>query len=71
VGNEKRGRGDGRRDTTSVAIFNSVGEIPKYKQSWESMRTSILPDAGKSDRSRGERDGEETGEGGDGKRIRK
>ena len=24
-------------------VFNSVGEIPKYKQSWESMRASIVP----------------------------
>ena len=24
-------------------IFNLMGEIPKYKQSWESMGTSILP----------------------------
>lgn len=39
-------------------FFNSVGEIPKYKQSWETMTTSIAG-AGKSDQSHGERDGEE------------
>jgi len=40
---KKEGVGTGGRDTTNVAVFNFAGEILKYKQSWESMRTSILP----------------------------
>ena len=70
VGNGKEGVGKGGKTRRVSRIFNFLSEFRKQKQSWESMRTSIVPapvnqiTAGRGDdegRSRRQKIGKKTG----------